>query len=106
MTKTFINILAGPMRVLLLAAFLLLAKMGWFTWLTPENHHEYVNLIMDFLVLAVPALYALWVGIQAWRNNQPEAIVKAAADLPQVHEIVTTQALADAVHDNPTVRAG
>ena len=32
--KLLVSSLAAPVRILLMAAFLLLAKMGWFTWLT------------------------------------------------------------------------
>lgn len=100
MTKTAISILAAPLRILLMAAFLLLAKMGWFTWLTPENHHEYVNVLMDFLVVAVPAAYALWAGFKAWRESKPEAIVKAAADLPKTLDDISTQDVVDAIRNN------
>lgn len=101
--KLLVSSLAAPVRILLMAAFLLLAKMGWFTWLTPENYHERVNLLMDFLVVAVPAGYAVWAGFKAWREKQPVAVISAAASLPEVAKIVTTPEIAAKVDDPATV---
>ncbi len=110
--KLLVSSLAAPFRIFLLALFLLLAKAGWFTWLTPESAASIVNAIMDFLIVAVPALYMVWAGIRSYRDKiaeakakEPVEIVKAAAALPQVKEIVTTAAMAAAVPD-PTVTAG
>lgn len=107
--KALISVLAAPFRIVLLATFLLLAKMGWITWATPEAMHAQVNAIMDFLVVAVPAGYAVWAGFKAWRMQaaaalakEPVEIIKAAAALPEVARIITTPAIADAIFD-PTV---
>lgn len=80
--KLLVSSLAAPLRILLMASFLLLAKMGWFTWLTPENYHEPVNALMDFLVVAAPA----------------EIVASAAAVIaPTGGTIVTTPEIANAV---------
>lgn len=109
--KALMSGLASPLRIFLMAAFLLLAKAGWFTWLTPESVHGVVNNIMDFLVVAAPAGYMLWAGLKAFREKlaqekakQPEEIVKAAAALPEVSRIETTPEIAAVITD-PTVVA-
>lgn len=103
--KLLVSVLASPFRILLLSAFLLLAKMGWFTWLTPESAADVVNAIMDFLVVAVPSGYAIWAGFKAWREKQPAAIVAQAAALPEVAVIVTTSEIVRKL-DVPTVTTG
>ncbi len=89
-----LEVLAPPLRILAMAAFLLLAKQGWFTWLTPENAHDLANQVMDFLVVAVPAAYALWAAFKAWRQRRarkiaakPENLIERAASLPDVAKI-------------------
>lgn len=82
-----LDILAPPLRILLMATFLILAKQGWFTWLTPESAHDIANQVMDFLVLAVPAGYALWAWWKAKRAAEPERIIEKAAALPEVRAI-------------------
>lgn len=101
--RTLVSALAAPFRILLLAAFLLLAKMGY---LTPEDATQATNNVMDFLVVAVPAGYAIWAGWRAWRDKQPVEIVKAAAALPEVKEIITTNDIAAAVPNDLPVRVG
>lgn len=104
--KALISALASPIRIFLMASFLLLAKAGWFTWLTPESVHGIVNNIMDWLVLAAPAVYMIWAGVKAFREklaaaraSQPEVIIaKAAAVIaPTGGTIVTTPEIASAV---------
>ena len=97
--KPLMTVLAAPLRILLVSAFILLGKMGWLTWATPEAMHAQVNALMDFLVVAVPTAYAIWAGFKAWRSAQPETIVAKAAALPEVSTIVTTAKLAQAVQD-------
>lgn len=93
-----LEILAPPLRIILMATFLVLAKQGWFTWLTPESAHDQANQVMDFLVVAVPALYALWAGFQARRHATTEYIVEKAAALPEVRSVeVKSDALADSL---------
>lgn len=106
------EVLAPPLRILAMAAFLLLAKRGWFTWLTPENAHDIANQVMDFLVLAVPAGYAVWATIKAWREKRakeraarPEAMILAAADLPQVAKVELKSEHLAAVIPSPKVVA-
>lgn len=96
-----LDILAPPLRILLMAAFLLIAKAGWFTWLTPDSAHDIANQVMDFLVVAVPAGYAIWAGFVAWREKkaaaraaQPEAKILAAARL---HEVAKVEVKSDAL---------
>lgn len=99
------DVLAPPFRILLMAGFLLLAKQGWFTWLTPENAHGVANEVMDFLVLAVPAGYALWAGWKEWRDTRAVAIIAKAAALPEVQQIdLASKPLADAI-PSPKVTA-
>ncbi len=93
--KPLVTVLAAPLRILLVSAFILIGKMGWITWATPEAMHETVNSVMDFLVVAVPAVYAVWAGFKAWRNAQPATIVAKAAALPEVQQIIATPALVD-----------
>lgn len=100
--KPLMTVLAAPLRILLVAAFILLGKMGWLTWATPEAMHQTVNALMDFLVVLVPTLYAIWAGFNAWRNAQPETIVAKAAALPEVARVVTTPAIVDKL-DDPAV---
>ena len=102
MDSRIIDALKGPLRVLLMAGFILLAKMGVITYATPEQMHGHVNAILDFLVMAAPAAYALWVFVQGMRANDPVNIVAKAAALPQVGTILTTPDIAKAIHD-PTV---
>ena len=83
-----IEIFAPPLRILLMAAFLLIAKQGWFTWLTPESAHEVANQLMDFLVLAVPAGYAAWAYFKAKRAARPDRIIAKAAALSEVDVVV------------------
>lgn len=93
-----LDVLAPPLRILLMAAFLLLAKQGWFTWLTPESAHDIANQVMDFLVLAVPAAYALWAWNKERKAQQPAAIIEKAAALPEVRAVeVKSDALADSL---------
>lgn len=97
-----LEILAPPLRILAMAAFLVLAKQGWFTWLTPDNAHDLANQVMDFLVVAIPAGYALWAAWKAWREKKaaeraarPEAMILAAAKLPEVAKVeLKSEALA------------
>jgi hypothetical protein len=107
--KLLLDSLGGPIRIALLSIFLLLAKAGWFTWLTPESAHQIVNAIMDALVVLVPAAYAIWAGFKTFRRklaeareNQPEVIVAKAAALPEVGKIVVTPDIAAKV-DDPSV---
>lgn len=100
--KPYVTALAGPVRTLLVALFILLGKMGWITWATPEAMHAQVNAIMDFLVVAVPLIYAVWVYLRALKAGKPEAIVAKAAALPEVAKIVTTPAIVDKL-DDPAV---
>ena len=104
--KPLMTALASPIRILLVAAFILLGKMGWITWATPEDMHAQVNAIMDFLVLAVPAIYAVWAFLKAWRNAQPETIVAKAIALPEVARIVTTPEIAAKVRDPDVIPRG
>ena len=60
-------VVAPGLRILLLSLFLVMAKAGWFTWLTPENAHGVVNTVMDGLVAIVPIAYALWASFKATR---------------------------------------
>ncbi len=97
-----LEILAPPARILLMAAFLVFAKMGWLSWIRPDNAEEIANRVMDFLVVAVPAAYALWAGFKAWREKRarkraarPENVIAAAAALPEVAKVeVKSEALA------------
>ncbi len=104
--KPIINALAGPIRVMLMATFILLAKMGWITWATPDAMHAQVNAIMDFLVVAAPAAYAAWVFVQALRANKPSAIVAKAAALPDVAKIVASPAIVAKLDDPSVVTRG
>ncbi len=100
-----LDVFLPPLRILLMASFLLLAKQGWFTWLTPENYHSVVNQIMDFLVVAAPAAYAGWATYHEWRRKraveraaQPEVLIAKVADLPQVAAVkVKDDRLADSL---------
>ncbi len=110
--KALMAALSAPIRILLMAAFLLLAKMGWFTWLTPENHADRVNAVMDFIVVAVPVGYAAWALTTGFftklaeaKAKEPIEMVRAVAALPQVGRIVTTPEIANAIPD-PTVVSG
>ena len=73
----------------MLTAFLLLAKAGWFTWLTPENAHGIVNTIMDQLVILVPGAYAVWAVIQ----NTRDKLIQAVKERPGVVGVAVTPEL-------------
>lgn len=106
-----LEILAPPLRILAMAAFLLLAKQGWFTWLTPENAHDLANQVMDFLVVAVPAAYALWAAFKAWREkrakeraNKPAVLIEKVARLPTVRKVeLKDPYLADSIPSSKVV---
>lgn len=97
-----LDILAPPLRILAVTGFILMAKMGWLSWIRPDNAEEIANKVMDFLVVAVPAAYALWAGFKAWREKRarkraarPENVIAAAAALPEVAKVeVKSDALA------------
>lgn len=89
-----LDVLAPPLRIMLVTGFMWLAKRGVFTWLTPENYHDLANQIMDFLVVAVPAAYMVWAGVQEWRRKraaehaaEPKVMIEAVAALPEVRVI-------------------
>lgn len=52
-----LEILAPAIRILIMAAFLRLATLGWFT---PQDASELTKVVMDMLVYGLPALYAAW----------------------------------------------
>ncbi len=91
-------VVAPGIRILLLTAFLLLAKMGWFTWLTPENAHGVVNSLMDALVAIVPIAYAAWAVFKSTR----EQLIKSVKARSGVIGVAVTPEL-DAKIDDPAV---
>jgi hypothetical protein len=74
---------APGIRILLLAGFMRLSTMGYFT---PQQATDLTKLVMDLLTYGAPIAYAIWA---IWKAR-PAARVAAAAALPEVGKIVTT----------------
>ena len=55
------EILAPAIRILVMAAFLRLATMGY---LTPEDASELTKVVVDLLVFGGPVVYAWWAARQ------------------------------------------
>lgn len=86
------------LAVLLPPIFVVLAKRGWITGLTPENAHLYVSALLDYLVVIGPLAVAAWAAWGTTRQN----LIKTTNALPGVLGIAVTPALDDKI-DAPTV---
>lgn len=79
------------LAVLLPPIFVVMAKRGWITGLTPENAHLYVSALLDYLVVIGPLAVAAWAAWGTTRQN----LIKTTNALPGVLGIAVTPALDD-----------
>ncbi len=92
----------GPLfallRVVLPAFFVLLAKMGILTGITPDNVHGVVSEILDWLVVVLPLAFGIWAATKATRTK----LIDRTTKLPGVLAVAVTPEL-DAKIKNPVV---
>lgn len=64
-------------RITIVFGFVWLAKAGYITWLAPEDAADFMNALLDKLVVLAPAAYATWATVKEFRLKRLAAIEAA-----------------------------
>lgn len=60
-------VLAPGLRIAVVFGFVWLAKAGYITWLAPEDAADFMNALLDKLVVLTPGFYAVWAVVKEYK---------------------------------------
>ena len=63
-------VLAPGIRIAIVFGFVWLAKAGYITWLAPEDAADFMNAVLDKLVVLMPSAYAVWAVVKEYRAKK------------------------------------